>query len=172
MSGIVGAVEERRVIKININGREYEFEIGVDIQPGTTLFELLRSRVGLRSVRDACLGDGSCGACTVLVDGDPVLSCMMLAADCHNRKVETVEGIAREGHPLIDAFAKNYAYQCGYEAPAFIVTAKALLDKNPNPSEEEIVEALSGIISRAGVYPAVISAVEDAAEALRKRGVS
>ncbi len=156
-----------QIIGLTVNGRQHIFKVGVDIQPNTTLRDLLKERLGLYSPKEMCQGDGSCGSCTVMLDGKPVLSCLTLAVDCDGKSVETVEGIAEAGHPLIDAFRNNYAYQCGYCTSGFIVAAKALLDRNPNPTDEEIVKALSGNICRCGAYAAIISAVREAAERLK-----
>jgi len=103
----------------------------------------------------------------MIVDGKPVLSCMMLAIECDGRTVETVEGIAADGHPLIDSYVKNHAMQCGYCTPGFVVASKSLLDANPDPTEEEIMEALSGNLCRCSTYPQHPIAVKEAAAKLR-----
>ena len=164
--------EPPRVIRMTVNGRPYEFRLGVDLMPYTTLRELLRERVGIMSLKEMCEGDGACGSCTVLIDGRPALSCLTLAVDCDGKSIETVEGLAEKGHPLIKAFSNNYAYQCGYCTPGFIMSAKALLDRNPKPDYEEIVQALSGNICGCGTYAAIISAVKEAAEAMSSGEVS
>jgi aerobic-type carbon monoxide dehydrogenase small subunit (CoxS/CutS family) len=154
---------EENVVKLTVNGWAYE----VHVEPNTTLRDVLRQKLGLTSVKDMCGGYGACGSCTVLMDGRPVLSCSILAVQCDNAVIETVEGIADAKHPLIEAYIMNWAAQCGYCTPGFIVTAKALLDRNPNPSEDEIKEAISGNLCRCGTYPAHIKAVLQAAKTLR-----
>ncbi|MEM2342427.1 MAG: (2Fe-2S)-binding protein [Candidatus Bathyarchaeia archaeon] len=150
-------------IKLCVNGRYYEFLV----KPNTTLRDLLREKIGLTSPKDMCHGVGACGSCTVILDGRPVLSCLTLAVDCDGRSVETAEGIAESAHPIFEAYIKYHTMQCGYCTPGFMVTAKALLDRNPNPSEEEIREALAGNICRCGTYPMHVIAVKEAAEKLK-----
>lgn len=157
------------VIRLTVNGKRYEFKVGVDVMPFTALRELLRDRLGLTSLKEMCEGEGVCGSCTVLVDGRPTLSCLTLAVDCDGKEIETVEGLAESGHPLLEAFSRNYAYQCGYCTPGFIMSAKALLDRNPDPSYEDIVRGLSGNICRCGTYAAILSATREAADALKAR---
>lgn len=152
-----------REIKIKINGKRKTFLVPSNL----TLFDLLREELGLISVKDMCLGHGACGSCTVLVEKRAILACLTLAIDCDGKEVETLEGLAHSGNCLIEAFLKNHAFQCGYCTPGFIVSAAALLQENPNPSVDEIVEALSGNICRCGTYPAVINAVIEASEQLR-----
>ena len=106
---------------------------------------------------------------TDLPDGKPVLSCMILAIECDGKTIETVEGIAEDGHPLIDSYVKHHAMQCGYCTPGFVTTSKALLDKNPEPTEQEIRTALSGNLCRCGTYPQHTIAVMEAAENLRSQ---
>lgn len=154
--------ENRVPIKIKVNRKNYE----IFVRPSSTLQEMLRDELGITSVKDMCLGHGACGSCTVILDGRPVLSCLTLAVECDGKEIETVEGIAEEKHPLIEAFIKNHAFQCGYCTPGFVVTAKALLDRNRAPTVEEIIEGLGGNICRCGTYPAILSAVEEAAQRL------
>jgi aerobic-type carbon monoxide dehydrogenase small subunit (CoxS/CutS family) len=103
------------------------------------------------------------------MDGRPVLSCMTLAIECEGHRIETIEQINKMGHPLVQAYADNHAMQCGYCTPGFVVTAKALLDRNANPSKEEIISALEGNICRCGTYPAHVRAVQDAAKRLQEK---
>jgi aerobic-type carbon monoxide dehydrogenase small subunit (CoxS/CutS family) len=152
-----------RTVKLTVNGRKHKLQV----EPNWPLRDVLRQKLGLTSVKDFCNGYGACGSCTVLMDGKPVLSCMMLAVECDGSAIETVEGIADAGHPLIEAYIMNWTAQCGYCTPGFVVTAKALLDNNLNPSDEEIKEALSGNLCRCGSYPAHIKAVQQAAAKLR-----
>jgi aerobic-type carbon monoxide dehydrogenase small subunit (CoxS/CutS family) len=151
------------MVKLKVNGRTYN----IQVEPHWPLRDVLRQKLGLTSIKDFCNGYGACGSCTVLMDGRPVLSCMVLASECDGAVIETVEGIADAQHPLIEAYIMHWAAQCGYCTPGFIVTAKALLDHNPNPTEDEIKEALAGNLCRCGTYPAHIVAVLEAARKLR-----
>jgi aerobic-type carbon monoxide dehydrogenase small subunit (CoxS/CutS family) len=130
-----------------------------------TLLEVLREDLQLTGTKHGC-ELGECGACAVLVDGQPVLSCLLLAAECEGRQVTTVEGLAGDGrlHPLQDCFADLGAAQCGYCTPGILITAKALLDAEPNPSRERICEALSGNLCRCTGYLQIVEAVEAAAK--------
>lgn len=130
-----------------------------------TLLEALREDLGLTGTKHGC-ELGECGACAVLVDGEPVLSCLVLAAESSGRRVTTIEGLAAGGrlHPLQESFADLGAAQCGYCTPGILLTAKALLDKEPHPSRERIKEALSGNLCRCTGYGQILDAVEAAAE--------
>jgi aerobic-type carbon monoxide dehydrogenase small subunit (CoxS/CutS family) len=147
-----------RTVNLTVNGRRHSLLV----EPNWILRDVLRQKLGLTSVKDFCNGYGACGSCTVLMDGRPALSCMTLAADCEGVVIETAEGIADTHHPLIEAYIMNWAAQCGYCTPGFLVTAKALLDRNPNPTVEEIKESLGGNLCRCGTYPAHIKAIQDA----------
>jgi len=149
-------------LKLTVNGRPRT----ITIQANQTLWLVLRDKLGLTSPKDMCNGYGACGACTVILNGRPVLSCMTLAVECQGAVVETVEGIAEAGHPLIEAYTELYAMQCGYCTPGFIVTAKALLDRIPRPTEADIRDALGGNICKCSTYPAHIRAVLVAAQEL------
>ncbi len=142
-------------IALNINGDERQ----VTIQAGETLLEVLR-RIGYVGVKHGC-EDGSCGVCTVLLDGNAILSCVMLAAQAEGHHITTIEGLGtRENlHPLQKAFAEHSAVQCGYCTPAMILSAKALLDENPHPSEAEVRDALSGVLCRCTGYLKPVEAV-------------
>lgn len=135
-----------------------------------TLLEVLREDLQLTGTKHGC-ELGECGACAVLVDGEPVLSCLALAVECGGRTVETVEGLPANGalHPLQDAFADLGGAQCGYCTPGILVTAKALLDRNTDPTRDEIKEALAGNLCRCTGYLQIIDAVEQAAATLRSR---
>jgi aerobic-type carbon monoxide dehydrogenase small subunit (CoxS/CutS family) len=130
-----------------------------------TLLEVLREDLGLTGTKHGC-ELGECGACAVLVDGEPVLSCLLLAVESEGRRIETVEGLAREGrlHPLQESFADLGAAQCGYCIPGMLMTAKALLAREPHPSRERICEALSGNLCRCTGYLQIVEAVEAAAK--------
>jgi aerobic-type carbon monoxide dehydrogenase small subunit (CoxS/CutS family) len=131
-----------------------------------TLLEVLREDLGLTGTKHGC-ELGECGACAVLVDGQPLLSCLLLAVECAGRSVTTIEGLAAGGqlHPLQACFADLGAAQCGYCTPGILMTAKALLDREPHPSRERIREALSGNLCRCTGYAQIIDAVEAAAHA-------
>jgi aerobic-type carbon monoxide dehydrogenase small subunit (CoxS/CutS family) len=152
-----------RTVRMIVNGRPYSLHV----EPNWTLRDVLRQKLGFTSVKDFCNGYGACGSCAVIMDGRPALSCMTIAADCDGAVVETAEGIADAKHPLIEAYIMNWTAQCGYCTPGFLVTAKALLDRIPNPTVEDIKEALAGNLCRCGTYPAHIKAIQDAAKVLK-----
>lgn len=147
-----------------VNGIPYK----VRVKPHWTLWEVLREKLAITSVKEMCLGSGACGSCTVIMNGRPILSCLTLALTCDGAVIETAEGIARSGHPIVDAWIKNYGFQCGYCTPGAVVTAKALLDRNPNPTDEEIIEALSGNLCRCHTYPRWLPAIRMAASKLKR----
>lgn len=153
--------EPEGTIHITINGQEYK----VRVEPEWTLFNLIHDELGLTGTKLMC-DHGACGSCTVILNGKAVLSCMTLALECNNKQVETVEGIAAAEHPLIEEYVKHHCMQCGYCTPGFVVTAKALLDKNPNPAEEEIRHVLGGNLCRCGTYPQHPKAIMAAAKKL------
>ena len=141
----------------------------IEVRPWDTALAVLREQLGLKGTKEGC-GIGECGACTILVDGLAVDSCLMLAPKLDGRKVETVEGL-RQGealHPLQEAFLSKGAVQCGYCTPGMLMSAKALLDQNPNPERKELVGALSGNLCRCTGYVQILEAVEEAAKTLRK----
>ena len=146
-------------IRLTLNGEETD----VTFAPYKTLLEVLREDLGHTGTKHGC-ELGECGACAVLVDGKPLLSCLLLALECDKKSVLTVEGLGAEGklHPLQEAFADLGAAQCGYCTPGILVTAKALLDENPHPSRVEIREALSGNLCRCTGYQQIFEAVEEA----------
>ena len=151
-------------IKLNVNGVEYQ----VQVEPEESLRDCLREKLGYLSIKDMCLGHGACGSCTVIVDGRPILSCLTLAIECDGKKIQTAEGIALSKHPLIETYIMNHCMQCGYCTPGFICTSKALLDKNPDPTEADIREALAGNLCRCATYIQHIPAVQQAARALKE----
>jgi carbon-monoxide dehydrogenase small subunit len=146
-------------INLMVNGEDCELEV----YPQTTLLELLRDHLHLTGTKEGC-GLGDCGTCIVLMEGQPVNSCLVLAVDANRRKITTVEGLEQNGqlHPLQEKFLEKGAVQCGFCSPAMILSAKSLLDRNPGPSEEEIKEALSGVLCRCGSYKKIIEAVRAA----------
>ncbi len=149
-------------ITLTVNGQRYDLQV----EPNWTLYHLIHDKLGLIGAKMFC-DRGACGSCTVIMDGRPILSCMSLAIECDGKNIETVEGIAAKGHPLIKTYVKHHCMQCGYCTPGFVVTAKALLDKNPDPTEDEIRETLSGNLCRCGTYPQHPKAVADAAKLLQ-----
>jgi len=149
-------------INLIVNGESHR----LGVQPQWTLQYVLQELLGLTGTKAFCT-EGACGGCAVIIDGRPILSCMTLAVECQNQSIETIEGIARAKHPLIEAYIKHSCMQCGYCTPGFIVTAKALLDKNPDPTEDEIKQALAGNLCRCGTYPQHIKAVLEAAKQIR-----
>jgi carbon-monoxide dehydrogenase small subunit len=147
-------------IKIDVNGEAYK----VAVAPYHTLCDVLRDRLGFTEVKKGC-GSGECGACTVLVDGKAVNSCLMLAVKANGRQITTIKGLSKDGklHPLQEEFIKHGAIQCGYCTPGMIMAAKALLDSNPHPSEQEVREAISGNLCRCTGYQQIVEAIMAAA---------
>jgi aerobic-type carbon monoxide dehydrogenase small subunit (CoxS/CutS family) len=139
-------------IQLEINGDTYELEAPV----GRTLAEVLRGDLGLTGTKIAC-GEGHCGACTVQLDGVPVLSCITLVHAVGARSVTTIEGLAQ--HPLVEAFVDADATQCGFCTPGQIVSASALLEANPNPDSDEVKHAMAGNLCRCGTYPKIERAI-------------
>jgi aerobic-type carbon monoxide dehydrogenase small subunit (CoxS/CutS family) len=152
------------VTQLEINGRK----LAVDAEPDRPLLSVLRDDLDLTGAKYGC-GEGQCGACTVLIDGEPQLSCLVLALECEGRAVQTIEGLARgpELHPLQAAFTDFGGSQCGYCTPGVIMTAAALLERNPRPTREEIKEATAGNLCRCTGYNQIVEAIEDAAAKLR-----
>ena len=145
-------------VRATINGRERELRV----EPTRTLLEMLREDLQLTGTKLGCEA-GECGACTVLVDGSPVVSCMTLAADADGRMIETIEGISTPDalHPLQEEFLRQNAFQCGYCAPGMIMSSKALIDHNPHPSEQEIREAIAGNLCRCTAYVGIVKAIQN-----------
>jgi len=150
--------------KLNVNGKD----VDVLIEAHWTLQRTLQFRLGLTGAKQMC-DRGACGSCTVIIDGRAVLSCTVLTVECAGKKIETVEGIAADPKwkPLIDSYCKWDAMQCGYCTPGFVVSAKALLDKNPRPTEEDCRQALAGNICCCGTYPRHPTAIVEAAGIMR-----
>jgi carbon-monoxide dehydrogenase small subunit len=151
-------------LTMRVNGEPAE----VSFAPYKTLLEVLREELALTGTKHGC-ELGECGACAVLVDGEPVLSCLTLALECEGRAIETVEGLARGAdlHPLQAAFADLGGAQCGYCTPGLLMTAKALLDAEPAPSRERIKEAIAGVLCRCTGYQQIVDSIEKAAQELR-----
>ena len=147
-----------------INGKKYL----LDLKGHETLLEVLRGHLGLTGTKSAC-EEAECGSCTVIIDGRAVMSCTTLAMECEGKSIQTVEGIAADPKwkPLIDAYCKWDAMQCGYCTPGFLVSSKALLDKNSNPSEDDCKQALAGNICCCGTYPRHPTAIMEAAPAIK-----
>ncbi len=148
-------------IKITVNGEVYK----ADVEPWETLLEVLRNRFGLTGVKEAC-GRGDCGSCTVILDGKVVDSCLILAMDARDKEVLTIEGLAKDGklHHVQEAFIEHGAIQCGFCSPGMILCAKALLDENPNPTEEEVRDAIIGNLCRCTGYRKIVEAILAAAK--------
>ncbi len=154
----------KQIARFTVNGRPYE----ILIEPHTTLLEVLRDQLDLTGTKYSC-GVGECGACTVLIDGQPTLSCCTLAITVREKHILTIEGLATGTtlHPIQKAFIDYGAIQCGFCTPGMILTAKALLDNNPMPTRGEIKEALAGNLCRCTGYVKIVDAVLTAAEAKR-----
>ena len=148
------------VVGFELAGRQVE----VMVAPLTTLQSVLRNQLGLTSVKDGCR-QGGCGSCTVLVDGEPMMSCLLPVEDVAGRTVTTLEALASPErlHPIQQAFLDNNGYQCGYCTPGMEMLAKALLDHNPQPTRAEIIDALAGNVCRCTGYEAIIASIEAAA---------
>ena len=147
-----------------VNGVTYDYAIKSEERLST----FLRDQLGLHGVRVSC-NEGECGSCTVLIDGEPVTACMVLARQADGKAIETIEGIGTPDilHPLQQAFIDEQGFQCGFCTPGFILSAKAFLAENPDPTEEEVSLAMSGNICRCGAYPYIVQSVLRAAERMR-----
>ena len=158
-----------KTLSINVNGVKFKLKV----TPTSTLAEVLREDLGLTGTKIMC-DQGECGSCTVLIDGRPVLACMLLAVDAHKKDILTIEGIANpvtgDLHPIQKAFVEHSAMQCGVCTPGMILTAKALMDENPDPKADDIRSALSGNLCRCGNYRRITEAVLAGAEMLKPGG--
>ncbi len=156
---------KERVVRLKVNGMYRK----IMLEPRKLLIEVLREDLGLTGSKAGC-DDGSCGACTVLLDGNPVRSCLLLAVEVEGRDITTIEGVAgeQEMHGIQRAFVQTGAVQCGFCTPGMILSSKALLDRNPNSSEKEIREAISGNLCRCTGYVKIVEAIMAAAK--EKRG--
>lgn len=155
----------KETIRFELNGRP----VSLEVEPERMLLWVLRDEVGLTGTKYGC-GEGICGACTVLVDGEPVRSCQYSMKDVRSRKVMTIEGLAAEGklHPIQEAFVRHNVMQCGFCTSGMILTAHGLLRKNPKPSREEIIQGLEDNLCRCGTYMRIIQAIETAAQEMKK----
>jgi carbon-monoxide dehydrogenase small subunit len=152
----------KQLITLRINDSDEE----IYVEPWWTLSYVLREELDLIGTKEGCLG-GHCGACTVLIDGKAVMSCLYLAMKAQEKEILTIEGLKTDDgslHPLQEAFIEHFAVQCGYCTPGIIMTAKAILDENPTPSEEEVREGLNGNICRCTGYTKIVEAILSAAE--------
>lgn len=148
-------------MQLNVNGKPYT----IDARPGESLLSVLRDRLDLTGSKYGC-GEGSCGACTVLVDGKASRSCILPAASAEGKKITTIEGIAQDGelHPVQKAFLKVDVFQCSYCAPGMVMSAVSLLENNPKPSKDDIIGAMQGNICRCGTYPRIVEAIQEASK--------
>ena len=151
-------------VSLKINGEIFM----VEIEPRRTLAEVLRNDLQFTGTKIGC-NMGQCGACTVLIDGKAAYSCLTLAIECENREISTIEGLSRGGNldPVQQAFIEHDAFQCGYCTPGQIMAVKALVSRNPDPSNDEIRNAVSGNICRCGAYPKIIKAAKSAAKKIK-----
>jgi carbon-monoxide dehydrogenase small subunit len=156
-----------KIVSFTLNGRETE----VMVKPLTTLQKLLREQLGLTATKAGCK-QGGCGSCTVLVNGEPMMSCLLPVEDVEGQEVVTLEGLTQNGevHALQEAFYEKFAVQCGFCTPGMIMVSKALLDRDPNPGRAEIIEALTGNYCRCTGYEPIIQAVQEAAQRMNGQG--
>jgi carbon-monoxide dehydrogenase small subunit len=157
----------RREINLIVNGVSYQ----VAVKPTESLLQVIRDRLGLTGTKNGC-NVGECGACTVLVDGVPIRSCLMLAMTARDKQITTIEGLA-EGetlHPIQQAFVEHGALQCGFCTPGMIMSAHALLNKNPNPTVDEIKEVIAGNLCRCTGYTKIVEAIQAVVQSGNLRG--
>jgi carbon-monoxide dehydrogenase small subunit len=156
----------KSIIDVIVNGTIHS----IDVNNNWTLLKVLRDELGLTGTKCGC-DKGECGACTVLINGKPTLSCLTLAVATHGQEIVTIEGLASGGHlhPLQESFVEHHALQCGFCSPGMIISAKALLDKDPHPSEEAIKHTLLGNLCRCGTYPKVVNAIQDTAKKMEAK---
>lgn len=157
----------KKLITLNVNGETVE----AAVEPNRTLIQFLREDLGLTGTKHGC-GLGDCGACTVILDGQPVNSCLVLAVQATGHDVLTIEGLAENGklHPIQQAFVDKGAIQCGFCSPGMILSAKALLESNPRATEHEIRTAISGNLCRCTGYQKIVEAIQEAAKAIDGNG--
>lgn len=154
-------------IRLTVNGESYT----VAVEPCESLLDVLRDKLSLTGTKKGC-NRGDCGACTIIIDGKTVNSCLVLAVEADDKEVLTVEGLASNGqlHPIQEAFVQYGAVQCGYCTPGMIMSVKVLLDENPNPTEEEVKRAIGGNLCRCTGYVKIIDAIKKAAEVIQAGG--
>ncbi len=157
----------KKLLTLTINGETYE----IAVEPQETLLEVLHKRIGLTGTKEGC-GTGECGSCTVLVEGEPLLGCLLLAVECENKQIETIEGQADEGvlTPVQQAFLEKGAVQCGFCTPGMVMASTALLRSNSEPNQEEIKGALEGHLCRCTGYNKIMEAVIHAASLTGRKG--
>jgi carbon-monoxide dehydrogenase small subunit len=148
----------KKLIRLNINDQEYELAV----EPNLTLVDLLRDELNLTGTKKGC-EIGECGSCTVIMDGKPINSCLVLAVQANGREITTIEGLENEQglHPIQESFVQHGAIQCGFCTSGMILSAKSLLDKNPNPEEKEIRTAISGNLCRCTGYQKIVEAIKE-----------
>ena len=154
-----------RIIYLNVNSEQHE----VIVRPRESLLDVLRNKLNLTGTKKGC-NEGDCGACTVLMDGKSVNACLVLAVEAEGRKIMTVEGMA-DGpnlHPLQEAFIKCGGFQCGFCTPGMLMSAKALIDENPDPTEEEIRKGISGNLCRCTGYAKIVESIKEAAQSMKE----
>jgi len=156
-------VATKKIAKLVVNGKEHALEVGTN----ETLVEVLRERLRLTGTKIGC-NRGECGACTVLIDGGAILSCLTLAIECEGKEILTIEGLedpkTGELDPIQEAFVENFGIQCGFCTPGMVMSAKALLNRNPNPSEEEVKEGIQGNLCRCTGYTQIVESILAASE--------
>jgi aerobic carbon-monoxide dehydrogenase small subunit len=154
-----------RIVYLNVNDEQYE----VIVRPRESLLDVLRNKLNLTGTKKGC-NEGDCGACTVLMDGKTVNACLVLAVEAEGRKIMTVEGLAGGPnlHPLQEAFIKHGGFQCGFCTPGMLLSAKALLDENPDPTEDEIRRGISGNLCRCTGYVKIVESIKEAAQVMKE----
>lgn len=153
-------------INLKINGEDCP----VDVRPHWSLAYVIREKLGMTGTKTGC-EMGTCGSCTILMDGKPIFSCLRMAADAEGHELTTIEGVAENGklHPVQQTFIEDHGMQCGYCTPGMIIAAKALLDKNPDPTELEVRQAIGGHLCRCGTYVRIVKSIMRAAEIVRNQ---
>ncbi len=161
-------VATKKIVKLVVNEKEHTLVVGAN----ETLVEVLRERLRLTGTKIGC-NRGECGACTVLIDGETILACLTLAVECEGKEILTIEGVEdpKTGKldPIQEAFVENFGIQCGFCTPGMVISAKALLDRNPDPSEEEVKEGIQGNLCRCTGYTQIIESILAAAEKMRRQ---